>query len=196
MALLNYKSREVTYKLVYYGTGLGGKTTNLKYIHSQISEETRGELVVMPTDTDRTLFFDFMPLELGQFNGFQTRVALYTVPGQVEYNRSRQLILHSVDAIVFVADSSAERALENKESMQNMIDNLADYDLTVADVPWVLQYNKRDLVTALSFDQMEKQLNSFDVPSFEAVALEGVGVFPTLKAAMKLMIARARNVAT
>lgn len=190
MALVNYAQREINCKIVYYGTGLGGKTTNLKYIHGQLAPTTRGELISLATETERTLFFDFLPLDLGSVQGFKTRFSLYTVPGQVEYNASRKLILNGVDGIIFVADSDMTRSTDNAESLQNMIDNLAEYSLTLDNIPWVLQYNKRDLANALPIDRMEKELNIKNVPSFEAVASEGLGVFATLKAISKLILNR------
>lgn len=190
MALVNYAAREINCKIVYYGTGLGGKTTNLKYIHSQLAPTTRGELISLATETERTLFFDFLPLDLGSVQGFKTRFSLYTVPGQVEYNASRKLILNGVDGIIFVADSDAMRSKENVESLQNMIENLAEYSLTLDNIPWVLQYNKRDLASAMPIERLEKELNIRAVPSFEAVASEGLGVFATLKAISKLILNR------
>ena len=190
MALVNYAAREINCKIVYYGTGLGGKTTNLKYIHSQLAPTTRGELISLATETERTLFFDFLPLDLGSVQGFKTRFSLYTVPGQVEYNASRKLILNGVDGIIFVADSDVMRAKENIESLQNMIDNLAEYNLTLDNIPWVLQYNKRDLANAMPIERLEKDCNIRGVPSFEAVASEGLGVFATLKAISKLILNR------
>lgn len=193
MALVNYGTKEITFKLVYYGTGLGGKTTNLKVIHSQLSPQTRGELVSLATETERTLFFDFMPLDLGDINGFKARISMYTVPGQEEYNKSRKLILRDVDGIVFVADSSNLRSDENQKSLQNMMDNLKEYRLTLDDIPWVLQYNKRDISNMMTVERMESELNMSKVPAFEAVALEGKGVFATLKAITKLMLNRAKG---
>ncbi len=190
MALVNYAAREINCKIVYYGTGLGGKTTNLKYIHSQLAPTTRGELISLATETERTLFFDFLPLDLGSVQGFKTRFSLYTVPGQVEYNASRKLILNGVDGIIFVADSDIMRSRENVESLQNMVENLAEYGLTLDNVPWVLQYNKRDLASAMPIERMEKEINVRAVPSFEAVASEGLGVFATLKAISKLILNR------
>lgn len=190
MAFVNITAREIKCKIVYYGTGLGGKTTNLKYIHSQLAPTTRGELITLATETERTLFFDFLPLDLGSVQGFKTVFSLYTVPGQVEYNASRKLILNGVDGIIFVADSDAVRSQENMDSMQNMIENLAEYNLTIDQIPWVLQYNKRDLASAMPVEQMEKDLNTKGVPSFEAVASEGLGVFATLKAISKLILNR------
>ena len=190
MALVNYAAREINCKIVYYGTGLGGKTTNLKYIHGQLAPTTRGELISLATETERTLFFDFLPLDLGSVQGFKTRFSLYTVPGQVEYNASRKLILNGVDGIIFVADSDVMRAKDNVESLQNMIENLAEHNYTLDSIPWVLQYNKRDLANAMSIERMEKDMNNRGVPSFEAVASEGLGVFATLKAISKLILNR------
>jgi len=193
MALVNYGTKEITFKLVYYGTGLGGKTTNLKVIHSQLSPQTRGELVSLATETERTLFFDFMPLDLGTINNFKARISMYTVPGQEEYNKSRKLILRDVDGIVFVADSNPIRADENNISLNNMMENLKEYRLTLEDIPWVLQYNKRDLTTAMTIDRMEQELNKLKVPAYEAVAMDGKGVFATLKAITKMMLQRAKG---
>jgi len=193
MALVNYGTKEITFKLVYYGTGLGGKTTNLKVIHSQLAPQTRGELVSLATETERTLFFDFMPLDLGTINGFKARISMYTVPGQEEYNKSRKLILRDVDGIVFVADSNVTRNDENHISLNNMMENLKEYRLTLEDIPWVLQYNKRDLTTAMTVERMEQELNSLKVPAYEAVALDGKGVFATLKAITKMMLQRAKG---
>jgi signal recognition particle receptor subunit beta len=190
MALVNYAAREINCKIVYYGTGLGGKTTNLKYIHSQLAPTTRGELISLATETERTLFFDFLPLDLGEVQGFKTRFSLYTVPGQVEYNASRKLILNGVDGIIFVADSDVTRSKDNVDSLQNMIENLSEYNLTLDNIPWVLQYNKRDLATAMPVERLEKELNIRAVPSFEAISSEGLGVFATLKAISKLILNR------
>ena len=193
MALVNYGTKEITFKLVYYGTGLGGKTTNLKIIHSQLAPQTRGELVSLATETERTLFFDFMPLDLGTINGFKARISMYTVPGQEEYNKSRKLILRDVDGIVFVADSNVTRSDENQISLNNMMENLNEYRLTLSDIPWVLQYNKRDLPTAMTIERMDSELNQLNVPAYEAVAMDGKGVFATLKAVTKMMLQRAKG---
>jgi mutual gliding-motility protein MglA len=188
MPLINYAKREITYKLVYYGTGLGGKTTNLKYIHAQINPTCRGEMVSLATETERTLFFDFMPIELDLVAGFKLRIAIYTVPGQEEYDRSRKQILRGADGIVFVADSSRMRAEANEESMKNMKENLKYNKLILEDLPWVLQYNKRDLADAMPVERLDRSLNTAAVPAFEAIAIEGYGVFATLKAITKLMV--------
>ena len=192
MPLINYAKREVTYKLVYYGTGLGGKTTNLKYIHSQTNPSCRGEMISLATETERTLFFDFMPLDLPLTNGYKARVVLYTVPGQEEYDLSRKQILRGVDGLIFVADSSQTRLSANVDSLKNMFDNLKYNRIKIEDIPWILQYNKRDLGDAASIDRLENDLNHTGVPYFEAVALEGLGVFATLKAAIKLMVNNTR----
>lgn len=190
MALINYASREINCKLVYYGTGLGGKTTNLEYVFKQLAPGIRGEMISLATETERTLFFDFLPLDLGSVQGFKTKFSLYTVPGQVEYNASRKLILNGVDGIVFVADSQVEKMAENIESLRNMEDNLAEYGLTLDSVPFVLQYNKRDMPNVSTFEELEAALNQRGVPSFEAVAVEGSGVFATLKAISKSVLNR------
>lgn len=190
MALINYANREINCKLVYYGTGLGGKTTNLEFIHKQVPPQVRGEMVSLATPTERTLYFDFLSLDLGSVQGFKTRFALYTVPGQEEYNASRKLILNGVDGIVFVADSQREKFDENVQSMENMIENLAEYGLSLDEVPWVLQYNKRDLPNAVPVEELQAALNARGVPSFQAVAVNGAGVFDTLKAVSKGVLAR------
>ncbi|MBY0549305.1 MAG: GTPase domain-containing protein [Candidatus Obscuribacterales bacterium] len=190
MAMINMSTREIHCKIVYYGTGLGGKTTNLKYIYSQLAPSTRSDIISLATETERTLFFDFMSLDLGTVQGFKTRFSLYTVPGQREYNASRKLILNGADGIIFVADSDALRQRDNVESLRNMAENLADYNLTIDSVPWILQYNKRDISTAMSFERMEKELNIRSVPSFEAIASQGQGVFATLKQSAKQVLNR------
>jgi mutual gliding-motility protein MglA len=190
MALINMIEKEITCKIVYYGTGLGGKTANLKYIHGQLAPSARTELVSLETETERTLFFDYLGLDLGQVQGFKTRFSLYTVPGQLEYNASRKLILNGADGIIFVADSDSMRRNANFEALKNMIENMAAYRMTLDLIPWVLQYNKRDLVNAMSVTRMEEDLNIRQVPSFESVACEGLGVFATLKAISKRVINR------
>jgi hypothetical protein len=190
MALINYAAREVNCKLVYYGTGLGGKTTNLEFIHKQVPPHVRGQMVNLATPTERTLYFDFLSLDLGSVQGFKTRFALYTVPGQVEYNASRKLILNGVDGIVFVADSQRGKWDENLQSMQNMIENLAEYGLDRDEVPWVLQLNKRDLPDVSAADELNRALNPRGVPCFQAVAPQGHGVFDTLKAVSRAVLAR------
>jgi signal recognition particle receptor subunit beta len=190
MALVNYQKHEIIYKVVYYGTGLGGKTTNLRYLHANLDKSVRGELVTVATETERTLFFDFMPLDLGDVEGFKTRFALYTVPGQTEYGESRRMILKGADGIIFVADSSAVRRRANIDALAGMMDNLKEHKLNLGRVPWVLQYNKRDLTDALAVETLEKDLNESGVPSFEAIATEGKAVFATLKSLSHLVVQR------
>lgn len=190
MAIIKFFPKEISCKIVYYGTGLGGKTTNLKYIHSQLAPTCRGDIISLQTETERTLFFDFMSLDLGTVQGFTTRFSLYTVPGQVEYNNSRRLILNGADGIIFVADSDVMRSYENMESIQNMIENLAEYGLRPEDIPIVLQYNKRDLSTAMPLERLEKECNLGNVPAFEAIAHQGRGVFSTLKAVTREVLNR------
>jgi mutual gliding-motility protein MglA len=188
MSMINYASREITCKVVYYGTGLGGKTTNLEHIHSRVDPDSRGKMISLSTETDRTLFFDFLPVDLGEIRGFKTRFQLYTVPGQVYYNASRKLILKGVDGIIFVADSQAHRAEANVEAMHNLYENLASYRIDLDQIPFAIQYNKRDLDSALPLDELRRELNPGAVPDFEAVAIDGTGVFETLRAVSKLVV--------
>jgi signal recognition particle receptor subunit beta len=188
MSMINYASREINCKIVYYGPGLGGKTTNLEYIYNKVAPNTRGKLISLATETERTLFFDFLPVDLGTIRGFKTRFHLYTVPGQVYYNASRKLILKGVDGVVFVADSQVERLDANIEAMHNLYENLAEYGYDLRQIPFVIQYNKRDLPNISPVEELEQHLNPDHVPSFEAVAIKGVGVFDTLKAVAKLVI--------
>lgn len=188
MSLINYSSREINCKIVYYGPGLGGKTTNIEYVYEKLSPDTKGKLVSLATEMDRTLFFDFLPLELGEVKGFKTRFHLYTVPGQVYYNASRKLILRGVDGIVFVADSSEARFDANIESLYNLHDNLKEYDLDLEKIPFVMQWNKRDVPDALPVAELEEELNPEGFQSFEAVAVKGIGVFDTLKAVAKMVL--------
>ena len=188
MSMINYASREINCKIVYYGPGLGGKTTNIEYVYDQVAPATRGKLISLATETERTLFFDFLPVDLGTIRGFKTRFHLYTVPGQVYYNASRRLILKGVDGVVFVADSQLDRQDANVESMHNLYDNLAEHGLDPRRMPFIVQYNKRDLPNAASLQELESTLNPTRVQSFEAVATRGVGVFDTLKAISKQVI--------
>ncbi|MGE3174296.1 MAG: ATP/GTP-binding protein [Planctomycetota bacterium] len=181
MVQINFALKEVNCKIVFYGPGMSGKTTNLEIVHQKAPEENKGELTSISTDGDRTLFFDFMPLDLGNVAGMRTKFQLYTVPGQVYYNSTRKLVLQGVDGVIFVADSDPEKMPENIESYQNLIENLTEYGKDVRELPHVIQYNKRDLPGAMSVDEMDRQLNKFGVPTFEAVAYTGEGVFPTLK---------------
>jgi signal recognition particle receptor subunit beta len=188
VSLINYASREINCKVVYYGPGLGGKTTNIHHVYSRVSPETKGRLVSLATEMDRTLFFDFLPLDLGTIKGFRTRFHLYTVPGQVYYDASRRLILRGVDGIVFVADSLISRFEANVESLYNLHENLAEHDLKLENVPFALQYNKRDLKDVIPVTDLQEELNPQGFPAFEAVATQGVGVFDTLKCVSKLVL--------
>ena len=191
MSTINFANREINFKIVYYGPGLSGKTTNLKWIYSKVPEGRKGEMVSLATEDERTLFFDFLPLDIGEVKGFKTRFHLYTVPGQVFYNASRKLILRGVDGIVFVADSAPNRLRANAESMRNMRENLAEYGLTLDDVPIVIQVNKRDLPDALPVEMVRAVVDpEGKVPVLEAVATEGKGVFETLKEVSRLVLAR------
>ena len=188
MSMINYASREINCKIVYYGTGLGGKTTNLEYIYSKVNPDTKGKMISLATETERTLFFDFLPIDLGEVRGFKTRFHLYTVPGQVYYNASRRLILKGVDGIVFVADSQASRAEANIESMHNLYENLETYGYDLQSIPFAIQYNKRDLPDVLSVEELRAQINPMGVSDFEGTAVEGKGVFETLSCVSKLVV--------
>jgi len=181
VSTINFAAREINCKIVYYGAGLGGKTTNLQYIFDKTSEKQKGKMISLATETDRTLFFDFLPLDLGTVRGFKTRFHLYTVPGQVFYDASRKLILRGVDGVVFVADSQEERMDANVEALENLQDNMKEHGYDFMKVPYVLQLNKRDLPNALGVDALKKDLTKKSEPVFEAVAFQGVGVFETLK---------------
>jgi len=185
MSLINYSSREINCKIVYYGPGLCGKTTNIQYVYNKVDPSTKGKLITLATEMDRTLFFDFLPLELGTVKGFKTRFHLYTVPGQVYYDASRKLILRGVDGIVFVADSQRARYDANIESLYNLHENLDEYNLKVDDVPFVIQYNKRDMSDIIAVEELQQELNPEGHPDFEAVAVRGDGVFDTLKCVAK-----------
>lgn len=190
MSLVNYSTREITSKIVYYGPGRSGKTTNLQYIHAQVPEERRGRMVSLATETDRTLFFDFLPLDLGTISGFQTRFQLYTVPGQVYYDATRKLVLQGADGVVFVADSQRAQAEENLESFRNLQVNLLEQGVDPRQIPIVLQYNKRDLPDVLSLEEMDDLLNYRDLPRYEARALAGAGVFDTLRGISEQVLRR------
>lgn len=194
MAFVNLKKKEVQLKIVYYGPGRGGKTTNLEYIHSKFRERIKTDLVAIKTHGDRTLFFDFLPFDIGKIKGYDVKVQLYTVPGQVKYNATRQLVLRGVDGVVFVADSMEVQRGKNRFSLKNLQENLAIHNKNIFKIPLVLQYNKRDLVgqgiPLLSIEKLDKGLNSqLKVPSFEASALEGVNVATTLKKIITLTMA-------
>ncbi len=188
MSFINYSSREINCKIVYYGPGLCGKTTNLQFIYSKTNPDLKGKMISLATETERTLFFDFLPLALGQIRGFKTRFHLYTVPGQVFYDASRKLILKGVDGVVFVADSQVERMEANIESLENLRLNLAEQGADLQSTPYVVQYNKRDLPNAAQLDEMRRLLNPGGVPEFEACATTGEGVFETLKAVARSVL--------
>lgn len=188
MSMINYASREINCKIVYYGTGLGGKTTNLEYIYSRVNPDAKGKMISLATETERTLFFDFLPIDLGEVRGFKTRFHLYTVPGQVYYNASRRLILKGVDGLVFVADSQASRAEANIESMHNLYENLETYGYDLETIPFAIQYNKRDMDNILSPEELRGAINPMGVPDFEGVAINGEGVFETLSSVSKMVV--------
>jgi len=188
MSMINYASREINCKVVYYGSGLGGKTTNLEYVYSRVNPETKGKMISLATETERTLFFDFLPIDLGEIRGFRTRFHLYTVPGQVYYNASRRLILKGVDGLIFVADSQRSRLEANIEAMHNLYENMESYGYDVQTIPLVVQYNKRDLPDIMPVEELREVLNPMEVPDFEAVAIEGEGVFQTLSAVSKMVV--------
>ena len=188
MTFINYSAREINIKLVYYGPGLGGKTTNLQWIYQKTDPETKGKMISLATETDRTLFFDFLPLDLGTVRGFKTRFHLYTVPGQVFYDASRKLILKGADGVVFVADSQEARMEANIEALKNLEKNLREQGYDLKTMPYALQFNKRDLPTAVSVEEMYRLLNYKEEPTFEAVATKGTGVFETLKAVAKVVL--------
>ena len=188
MSFINYSSREINCKIVFYGPGLCGKTTNLQYVYNKTNPDAKGKMISLATETERTLFFDFLPLSLGEIRGFKTRFHLYTVPGQVFYDASRKLILKGVDGVVFVADSQVERMEANLESMENLRTNLAEQGYDLDKIPFVIQYNKRDLPNAAQLDELRRMLNPRTVPDFEACATNGDGVFDTLKAIAKLVL--------
>jgi signal recognition particle receptor subunit beta len=193
MTFINYASREINCKIVYYGPGLGGKTTNIQWIHDRARSDSKGKLISLATETDRTLFFDFLPLELGTIRGFRTRFHLYTVPGQVFYDASRKLILKGVDGIVMVADSQEMRQDANIESVQNLKDNLQQHGYDLAKLPYLLQLNKRDLPSSMPAEEMGRELRVNGEPTFEAVATQGKGVFDTLKGIIKLVLSDLRS---
>ena len=188
MSFINYMAREINCKIVYYGPGLCGKTTNLQYVYAKTNPDAKGKMISLATETERTLVFDFLPLSLGEIRGFKTRFHLYTVPGQVFYDASRKLILKGVDGVVFVADSQIERMEANLESNENLRVNLAEQGYDLNKIPYVVQYNKRDLPNVATVDELKRLINPRGVPEFQAVAPTGVGVFDTLKAVAKLVL--------
>lgn len=188
MSYINYTAREINCKIVYYGTGLSGKSTNLHYIYERTNTEAKGKMNSLATETDRILFFDFLPLALGEIRGFKTRFHLYTVPGQVFYDASRKSILKGVDGVVFVADSQIGRIEDNQESLENLRTNLAEQGYSLDKIPYIIQYNKRDLPEITSVEELRTVLNPTNVPDFEGIATTGVGVFDTVKAIAKLVL--------
>ena len=193
MTFINYGSKEINCKIVYYGPGLGGKTSNLDYVYQQTSPDARGKMISLATEAERTLFFDFLPLELGKIRGFTIRLHLYTVPGQVFYEASRRLILRGADGVVFVADSQEERFDANVESVRNLERNLRDHGLDLLGIPYALQFNKRDLGNCVDVETLYRTLNYKREPTFEAVAVDGRGVFDTLKAVSKQVLKELRE---
>ena len=192
MPTIDVKTRQINCKIVYYGTGLGGKTTNLRVIHKKTNPKARGKLLSLETESERTLFFDFFPMAGGTVMGFQTRFSFYTVPGQSFYNLTRKTILKDVDGVVFVCDSHVERFEANIDSYLNLQENLADYRVELDKFPHVIQYNKRDLEDISPIEEMRAEINTFGVPDFEAAALQGKGVFETLRAVVKLTMDRVK----
>jgi len=188
MSFINYATKEINFKIVYYGPGLCGKTTNLQYIYNQTEPERKGKMISLATETERTLFFDFMPLKLGEIKGFKVRLHLYTVPGQIFYDASRKLILKGADGVVFVADSQKDRMDANLDSLENLIDNLKENNLDYETIPIVMQWNKRELPDVESVEVMDKLLNTRKVEAFEAVAIKGIGVYETLIAISKAVM--------
>lgn len=193
MVSINYAFKEICCKIVFYGPGLSGKTTNLQYVHQKIPPQTRGELISLATDQDRTLYFDFLPVDIGKIRGFSVKFQLYTVPGQVYYNATRKLVLRGVDGLVFVADSQRSKMDENIESYQNLVENLEGYGYHIEKLPLVFQYNKRDLSDISSVDELERILNPRGLFHFEAVATRGIGVFDTLKCISRLVLDLAKG---
>lgn len=188
MSLVNYPSREINCKVVYYGPGLGGKTTNIKHVYSSIPPQSRGKLICLSTDKDRTLFFDFLPVDIGQIGAFRIRFHLYTVPGQLYYRANRRLVLRGADSVVFVVDSQRERYEANVESLRDLYVNLAENGTDTERLPMVFQYNKRDAQSAMAVSDLEEVLNPAHLPSFEAVASEGRGVTDTLRTTCKMVV--------
>lgn len=193
MVSINYAFKEISCKIIYYGPGMSGKTSNLQYVHKKIPSYSKGELISLATDTDRTLYFDFLPLNIGEIHGFSTKFQLYTVPGQVFYNATRKLVLRGVDGLVFVADSQRSKMDENIESLNNLIENLKEYGYVLENLPMVFQYNKRDLLEIFEIEELENVLNTRKLPYFEAVAIKGEGVFDTLKCITKQVLDKAKG---
>lgn len=195
MAYVNYTNREINAKIVYYGPGLSGKTTNILYIHKKLNPESRGKLVSLATQTDRTLFFDFLPVNVGEIGNFKVRIHLYTVPGQIFYNTTRKMVLKGVDGVVFVADSQKQMLEDNIESLNNLEENLKEYGKSINEIPIVIQYNKRDLPDAMDLEELHRHLNKYKAPFFTAVATQGQGVLETLTGICKLVISKLKKTA-
>ena len=193
MSFVNYQTKMVHCKIVYYGPGLGGKTTNVQHVYQKTSGDVKSKMISINAENERTLFFDFLPLDLGEIRGFKTRFHLYTVPGQVFYEASRKLILRAVDGIIFVADSQVERMEDNLESLAGLKSNLIEQGYDIAKIPLVMQWNKRDLPNITATDEMSKQLNQWNAPEFDAVAISGEGVFESLKMISKLVLMNAKG---
>jgi len=193
MPFINFATKEINCKIVYYGPGLSGKTTNIKWIYDHVKPEHKGEMITLATETERTLFFDFVPIEVSNVKGFKVRFHLYTTPGQIIYQASRKLILKGVDGIVFVADSQEERHDANLDTLDDMIENLKDYDINVEEIPLVFQYNKRDLPNILPVEKLRADLNRWNRPDFEAVAVKGVGVLETFKEITKQVLKKLKK---
>jgi len=188
MPFVNFATKEINCKIVYYGPGLSGKTTNIKWIYEHVKPEHKGEMITLATETERTLFFDFVPIEVSNVKGFKVRFHLYTTPGQIIYQASRKLILKGVDGIVFVADSQEERHDANLDTLEDMIENLKDYDINIEEIPLVFQYNKRDLPNILPVEVLRRDLNRWNRPDFEAIATKGIGVLETFKEITKQVL--------
>jgi signal recognition particle receptor subunit beta len=188
MSFVNYHTKEINCKIVYYGPGLGGKTTNIQHVYQKTSKDNKGKIISLNTENERTLFFDFLPLDLGEIRGFRTRFHLYTVPGQVFYEASRKLILRGVDGLIFVADSQVEKMEANVESIKGLEKNLLEQGYDIEKLPLVMQWNKRDLPNVIPVQDLEDQVNKWGVPSFESTACSGEGVFETLKMMSKMVL--------
>jgi signal recognition particle receptor subunit beta len=188
MSFINYNAKEIHCKIVYYGPSLGGKTTNIQWIYNKTADQQKSKLIALDTENERTLFFDFLPLNIGEIRGFKTRFHLYSVPGQVVYDASRKLVLKGLDGIIFVADSQEERLEENIQSLRNLKTNLDQQGYDIKQIPLVIQYNKRDLPSALPLVQLRDSLNFYNAPEFEAIASKGIGVFESLKTVSKTII--------
>jgi signal recognition particle receptor subunit beta len=193
MPFVNFATKEINCKIVYYGPGLSGKTTNIKWIYEHIKPENKGELITLATETERTLFFDFVPIEVSNVKGFKVRFHLYTTPGQIIYQASRKLILKGVDGIVFVADSQKDRHDANLDTLDDMIENLKEYEINIEDLPLVFQYNKRDLPDILPVEVLRRDLNRWNRPDFEAVATKGIGVIETFKEITKQVLKKLKK---